>query len=104
MQILSTLIGADGGTAARRHGGTAARRHGGTAARRVAGHDVAREPDAVRWYADYQPFTPVINTLRSLLCGTPAGNTAMLAVAWSIGLALVGYVLARRVYSRSAGR
>jgi ABC-2 type transport system permease protein len=61
-------------------------------------------PGAVRWYADYQPFTPVINTLRGLLFATPIGNNAMLAVAWSLGLALVGYVLARGVYNRGSGR
>jgi ABC-2 type transport system permease protein len=57
-------------------------------------------PGAVRWYAEYQPFTPVINTLRGLLFGTSIGNNAVLAVAWSIGLALVGYVLARAAFNR----
>jgi ABC-2 type transport system permease protein len=64
----------------------------------------ASMPGAVRWYADYQPFTPVINTLRGALFGTPIGNNAMLAVVWSFGLALVGYVLARGVYNRGSGR
>jgi ABC-2 type transport system permease protein len=60
-------------------------------------------PAAVRWYAEYQPFTPVIDTLRGLLLGTPVGdNTAILAVAWSIGLALVGYLWARAVYNRNS--
>ena len=54
----------------------------------------------VRWFAEYQPFTPVIDTLRGLLLGTPIGNSAVLAVAWCAGLTLVGYLWARVVYNR----
>lgn len=54
----------------------------------------------VRWFAEYQPFTPVIDTLRGLLLGTPMGNSAILAIAWSVGLTLVGYLWARAVYNR----
>jgi ABC-2 type transport system permease protein len=54
----------------------------------------------VRWFAEYQPFTPVIDTLRGLLLGTPIGNSAALAVAWCAGLTLVGYLWARALYSR----
>jgi ABC-2 type transport system permease protein len=62
-------------------------------------------PAAVRWYADYQPFTPVTNTLRGLLLGTPvSAGTLALAVAWSVGLALLGYFLSRLVYRRLAAR
>ncbi|HEX9039007.1 MAG TPA: ABC transporter permease [Ktedonobacterales bacterium] len=62
-------------------------------------------PAAVRWYADYQPFTPVINTLRGLLLGTPvSAGTLALAVAWSAGLALLGYLLSRLAYRRLAAR
>jgi ABC-2 type transport system permease protein len=56
---------------------------------------------AVRWFADNQPFTVVINTLRGLLFGTPiGGHNAMLAIAWCIGIALFGYVCARAAYNR----
>jgi ABC-2 type transport system permease protein len=54
----------------------------------------------VRWFAEYQPFTPVIDTVRGLLLGTPIGNSAVLAVAWCAGLTLVGYLWARAVYNR----
>src|SRR5215467_1513093 len=57
-------------------------------------------PVGVRWFAEYQPFTPVIDTLRGLLLGTPIGNSAILAVAWCVVLALVGYLWARAVYNR----
>jgi len=55
----------------------------------------------VRYFAQYQPFTPVMETLRGLLLGTPIGNNAMLAVAWCLGLTLVGYLGARAIYNRN---
>ena len=58
----------------------------------------------VRWFAEYQPFTPVINTVRGLLIGTPIGNSAVLAVAWCVGLTLIGYLWARAVYNRNSAR
>jgi len=58
----------------------------------------------VRWFAEYQPFTLVIDTLRGLLLGTPIGNSAVLAVAWCAGLTLVGYLWARAVYNRDPVR
>ncbi len=61
-------------------------------------------PPAVRWFADYQPFTPVIDTLRGLLMGTAIGNCGVLAVAWCAGIALVGYLWARRLYDRDPSR
>nr|MBA3947599.1 ABC transporter permease [Herpetosiphonaceae bacterium] len=57
-------------------------------------------PVAVRWFAEYQPFTPVIDTLRGLLLGTPIRNSLVLAIAWCIGLTLGGYLWARAVYNR----
>jgi ABC-2 type transport system permease protein len=57
-------------------------------------------PAGVRWFAEYQPFTPVTETVRGLLLGTPIGNNAIIAVAWCAGIALVGYLWARRLYIR----
>jgi ABC-2 type transport system permease protein len=60
-------------------------------------------PAGIRWFAEYQPFTPVINTLRGLLLGTPIpNNSALLAIAWCVGLSLVGFLWARAVYGRNA--
>ena len=56
----------------------------------------------VRWFSEYQPFTPVIDTLRGLLLGTSIDNSAVLAVAWCVVLALVGYLWARAVYNRNS--
>jgi ABC-2 type transport system permease protein len=60
----------------------------------------ASMPAGVRWFAENQPFTPVIDTLRALLLGAPLGNSAVLAVAWCTGITLVGYALARAAYDR----
>jgi ABC-2 type transport system permease protein len=58
-------------------------------------------PAGVRWFAEYQPFTPIIDTLRGLLLGTPiSGTSAVLAVVWCAVLILVGYLWARAVYNR----
>ncbi|MEW2255912.1 ABC transporter permease [Streptomyces sp. NPDC047869] len=42
--------------------------------------------------AQYQPFTPAIETLRGLLLGTGIGNNGWLAVAWCLALAVLGYL------------
>ncbi|MER5944980.1 ABC transporter permease [Streptomyces sp. NPDC001904] len=41
--------------------------------------------------AEYQPFTPAIETLRGLLLGTEIGNNWWIALAWSVGLTALGY-------------
>ncbi|MCD7440487.1 ABC transporter permease [Streptomyces lincolnensis] len=41
--------------------------------------------------AEYQPFTPAIETLRGLLLGTEIGHNGWLALAWCLGLAVLGY-------------
>jgi ABC-2 type transport system permease protein len=57
-------------------------------------------PTWLRWFAEYQPFTPIIETLRGLLLGTPIGNSAILAVAWCAGITLVGYLWAKKLFNR----
>ncbi|MFD5159661.1 ABC transporter permease, partial [Streptomyces hawaiiensis] len=42
--------------------------------------------------AEYQPFTPAIETLRGLLLGTQIGHNGWLALAWCLGLAVLGYL------------
>ena len=61
-------------------------------------------PTALRWFAEYQPFTPITETLRGLLMGTPIGNSAILAVAWCTAISLVGYLWARALFNRHAAR
>ncbi|MCX4529569.1 MULTISPECIES: ABC transporter permease [unclassified Streptomyces] len=61
-------------------------------------------PTGLRWFAEYQPFTPVIETLRGLLTGTGIGNSGYIALAWCGGLTLVGYLWARSAFGRTARR
>jgi ABC-2 type transport system permease protein len=57
-------------------------------------------PDGLRWVAENQPFTPIIETLRGLLLGTPIGNSGVLAVGWCVAIALIGYLWAMKLYER----
>ncbi|WP_128430959.1 ABC transporter permease [Streptomyces cyaneus] len=50
--------------------------------------------------AEYQPFTPAIETLRGLLLGTEIGHNGWLAVAWCLGLAVLGYVWSKSLFNR----
>jgi ABC-2 type transport system permease protein len=59
---------------------------------------------AVRWFAANEPFTPVIDSLRAQLTGTPSGGTTLAAVAWCAGLALAGYLWARALSRRDVNR
>ena len=61
-------------------------------------------PGALRWFAEYEPFTPTIETLRGLLLGVPSAHTALLAVAWSIGITLASYLWATRLFDRRPAR
>jgi ABC-2 type transport system permease protein len=61
-------------------------------------------PAGLQWFAEYQPFTPIIDTLRGLLTGSAIGSSAVLAIAWCIAIALVGYLWARSRYDRRPAR
>ncbi|WTW99172.1 ABC transporter permease [Streptomycetaceae bacterium NBC_01309] len=50
--------------------------------------------------AEYQPFTPAIETLRGLLLGSGIGHNGWLAVAWCLALSLLGYVWSKKVFNR----
>ena len=57
-------------------------------------------PDGMRWFAEHQPFTPMMDALRGLLMGTPIGNSAVVALAWCAFISLSGYLWARDLYER----
>ncbi|KAB2367182.1 ABC transporter permease [Actinomadura montaniterrae] len=58
-------------------------------------------PTALRWFAEYQPFTPIMQTLRGLLLGTHIGNDAAIAVAWCAGIAVVSYLWAKHTFNKA---
>ena len=57
-------------------------------------------PVGVRWFAEYQPFTPVMETLRGLLAGSPSANDALQAVGWCVAITILSAVWAVRLYQR----
>jgi ABC-2 type transport system permease protein len=61
-------------------------------------------PAGLRQFATYQPFTPVIETVRGLLTGTPIGGNAIAAIAWSVGIAVASYLWARHLYDHRHAR
>ena len=65
---------------------------------------LATMPAGVRWFAQYQPFTSIIDTLRGLLMGAPIGSSAVIAIAWCVAIALAGYLWARTVFNRGPAR
>ncbi|TDO27510.1 ABC-2 type transport system permease protein [Kribbella sp. VKM Ac-2527] len=56
----------------------------------------------LRQFAEYQPFTPIIETMRGLLNGAPDTGDATAAIAWCVGIALVGYLWARSTFTKRA--
>ena len=58
----------------------------------------------MRWFAEYQPFTPIMETVRGLLLGTPIGSSGVQAVAWSVGGGVLAYLWAKRLYNRDPSR
>ena len=56
----------------------------------------------VRQFAEYQPFTPIIETVRGLVTGEPSASRAITAAAWCVGIALVGYVWSLSTFKKRA--
>jgi ABC-2 type transport system permease protein len=58
-------------------------------------------PTVLRWFADYQPFTPIMETIRGLLLGTPIGNSAAIALAWCAGITALSYLWAKNTFAKA---
>jgi ABC transporter DrrB family efflux protein len=61
-------------------------------------------PPALQWFAEINPFTIVVNAMRALWVGAPAGNDVWGAVVWSLVILAVFAPLAVARYRRTAGR
>lgn len=57
-------------------------------------------PGAVKWFAEHQPVTSIVNTLRNLYAEGPLGNDVWTALAWCVGVLVVAYALGVRTYRR----
>ncbi|HWH25701.1 MAG TPA: ABC transporter permease [Pseudolysinimonas sp.] len=61
-------------------------------------------PAWLQAFAQYQPFTTFIETVRSLLLGTPLGNNGWLALGWVVVIAVGGYIWSMAIYERKSVR
>ena len=57
-------------------------------------------PAPVQWFAEHQPVTPIVNTIRNLFAEQPVGHEGWIALGWCVGLLVVAYALAMRTYRR----
>jgi ABC-2 type transport system permease protein len=57
-------------------------------------------PAGLRQFAENQPFTPMINTLRDLITGAPTGSDLWLAIGWCVLISLLGFLWSRRLFLR----
>jgi ABC-2 type transport system permease protein len=55
-------------------------------------------PTVVRVFAENQPVTSIVEAIRALLSGQPLGNDIWIAIAWCVGIMLLGYIFAMRAY------
>lgn len=57
-------------------------------------------PSVVRAFAENQPVTSIVEAVRALLLDQPVGNEIWVALTWCVGVLLVAYILAMRVYNK----
>lgn len=57
-------------------------------------------PGPVRWFAEHQPVTSIVNTIRDVFAQQPAGSDIWVGLAWCVGILVVAYVVAMTVYRR----
>jgi ABC-2 type transport system permease protein len=60
----------------------------------------ATMPGPVRFFAENQPVTSIVNSIRDLFTNQPVGNDIWIALAWCVGLLVVAYALAMSTYRR----
>jgi ABC-2 type transport system permease protein len=60
----------------------------------------ATMPAPVRWFAEHQPVTSIVNTIRALFAQQPVGDDIWIALAWCAGILVVAYVFAMITYRR----
>jgi ABC-2 type transport system permease protein len=59
-------------------------------------------PVWLQGFAQYQPFTPLIETIRRLLLGSPLGWEAVLAIGWCVVITVLGYAWSAAIYERKS--
>jgi ABC-2 type transport system permease protein len=64
---------------------------------------VSTMPEWLRWIAEHQPLTPIIETIRRLLLGGELGATPWIALAWIVLIVAIAVLWSRVVFRRRAG-
>ena len=59
-------------------------------------------PLAVRVFAENQPVTSIVESIRALLSGQQVSNDIWVALAWCLGILVIAYIFAMRAYKRKA--
>lgn len=62
----------------------------------------ASMPGPVRWFAEYQPVTSIVNSIRDLFMGEPIGGDIWVALTWCAGILVTAYAVALLIYRRKA--
>ena len=57
-------------------------------------------PAPVAWFAENQPVTSIVNSIRSIFAGEPVGNDIWVALAWCVGILIVAYIGAMAIYRK----
>jgi ABC-2 type transport system permease protein len=57
-------------------------------------------PAPVAWFAENQPVTPIVNTIRDIFSGQPIGTDIWVALAWCVGILVAAYLAAMAIYRR----
>jgi ABC-2 type transport system permease protein len=61
-------------------------------------------PVWLRWFAEYQPFTPILETIRGLLLGTAIGNSWLFATGWCVLIGAFGYAWSKSLFAKERNR
>ena len=61
---------------------------------------VASMPAGLRWFAQNEPFTPITNTVRSLLANQHVGSAGVKAIVWCLAITAASYLWASSLYNR----
>ena len=57
-------------------------------------------PAPVAWFAENQPVTSIVNTIRALFAQEPVGSDIWIALAWLVGILVIAYTVALAIYRR----
>jgi ABC-2 type transport system permease protein len=57
-------------------------------------------PGPVRWFAEHQPVTPIVDSIRAIFAGEPVGDDLWVALAWCFGILVIAFALAIAIYRR----